>query len=61
MADEIIIKYKDELVNYTKVSLRAEIANQLNVSIDTVDKLHALMVKYIDKLKYKELITGVSN
>ena len=59
--DEIIIKYKDELVNYTKVSLRAEIANQLNISIDTVDKLHALMIKYIDKLKYKELITGVSN
>jgi hypothetical protein len=49
------------LSNYTKVSLKTEIASQLNISIDTVDKLHTLMIKYIDNLKYKELITGLSN
>lgn len=54
-------KYEDELRNYTKVSLKTEIASQLNVSIDTVDKLHSLMIKYIDNLKYKELITGITN
>jgi hypothetical protein len=61
LIDEIKEDYAIELNNYTKVSLKTEIANQLNISTDTVDKLHALMIKYIDNLKYKELITGITN
>ncbi|MGD9625444.1 MAG: hypothetical protein AB7U51_12415 [Arcobacter sp.] len=61
LIDEIKSKYSDLLNQYSKLSLKTEIANQLNISIDTVDKLHTLMIKYIDSLKYKELITGISN
>jgi hypothetical protein len=59
--DTLKINNEIDLNNYTKVSLKTEIASQLNISIDTVDKLHTLMIKYIDNLKYKELITGLSN
>ena len=59
--DIVKTKIDDDLRNYTKVSLKTEIANHLNISIDNVDKLHGLMIKYIDNLKYKELITGLSN
>lgn len=59
--EDLKINNDFNLSNYTKVSLKTEIANRLNISIDTVDKLHTLMIKYIDNLKYKELITGLSN
>lgn len=58
---EIKEKYNDLLMQYTKPYLKIEIATQLNISTDTVEKLHSLMIKYIDNLKYKELITGITN
>lgn len=58
---EIKEKYNDLLMQYTKPYLKTEIATQLNISTDTIDKLHSLMIKYIDNLKYKELITGITN
>lgn len=61
LIDDIKVNYSDKINQYTKVSLKTEIASQLNTSIDTVNRLHSFMIKCIDNLKYKELITGISN
>lgn len=58
--EELNEYYKDELRQYDSPSLKAEISSQSKFSIDTIEKHKSLMNKYINELKYKELITGVS-
>jgi hypothetical protein len=53
--------YSDEIRKYDKPSLKAEIQNQSNLSLDDIEKYMALLNKYIEQLRYKELITGVTN
>jgi hypothetical protein len=63
--NSIIQSVKEEytflLEQYSKTSIKIEINLHSGLSIDDIERYKALMNKYIDKLKYKELITGISN
>jgi hypothetical protein len=53
--------YQDQLNQYSKTSIKIEISLESRLSLDDIERYRALMNKYIDGLKYKELITGISN
>jgi hypothetical protein len=63
--NSIIQDIKEEytflIEQYSKTSIKTEINLQSGLSIDDIERYKALMNKYIDELKYKELITGISN
>lgn len=63
LISDIKDRYKMKIKNECskEMALVPKIAEMLNISEDTVYKLHTIMIKYIDKLKYKELITGQAN
>jgi hypothetical protein len=61
MIQEIKEEYNYLLEQYSKTSIKTEINLQSGLSIDDIERYKALMNKYIDELKYKELITGISN
>jgi len=61
MIKDIKEEYIFLLDQYSKTSIKTEINLQSGLSIDDIERYRALMNKYIDNLKYKELITGVPN
>lgn len=61
MIKDIKEEYIFLLDQYSKTSIKTEINLQSGLSIDDIERYRALMNKYIDNLKYKELITGISN
>lgn len=61
MINDLREYYDDELRKCDKNSIKTEIQSQSNLSLDKIEKYKALMNKYIDELKYKELITGITN
>lgn len=61
MIQDIKEEYNYLLEQYSKTSIKTEINLQSGLSIDDIERYKTLMNKYIDKLKYKELITGITN
>jgi hypothetical protein len=57
---EIKKKYQSDINNYSKQSLEDEIVSVTSLNLDKVQSYKKMMFEYIDKHRYKELITGIS-